>query len=373
MIEPKNPRLYQILEDTFGTVHIQSAGMPYRYRLVREKDNKQHVERFAAGEEYAVCCPKCGDTRYRLNVNHMFGARLPCGVKLSNLAHCWNENCDVLSILQELVEGAQIDVEGVQLQKPPDMADITAMSAAEHKKLYGLVPLTNLPESHPSRQYLLARNFDPVALSMYKGFVHCEDFSYMDAARRIIMPIMHETDKIPRTVVGWQARAVPGWSKTGWSDDPKVKATKKYATSAGCSRGFFLMGYESARTMPGVVVAEGPLSAFRAGFCGVASMGCRLTEGQLNLISSTWGWHEHAIVLLAEDPGKEVIREAWESNADKLRSRISNPNRVVVVYTGDDCDAADLCFYELWELIERRCNEQNVAPPIRGSGILSLS
>lgn len=367
MHNPINPRLYEILSQTFGQVQIQSPGSRYRYRVEYRRSKNSNiptplVHKFAGGEEYCVCCPKCGDTRFRLNVNHMFGARLPCGVKLTDVAHCWNENCEVLPMLQQLVEdpGFAIDIEAEQLTRQPTMEEIAEVSAIEHKKLYGIFPTSELPVAHPACEYLKQRGFDPVTLGIYHGVSYCEDLSYKSAARRIIIPVLFKSTYGTK-VIGWQARAIP---------DHSVTQLPKYLTSPGCMRGSFLYGMHTAEQYPSPVIVEGPITAWRLGFSALASLGRKLTEQQVQLIVSTWGLSEGPIVLWGENPDRAEIRKDWESNYQRVRERVVRPHRVILLWSNDG-DAADLSFEEAWSRIDDECAKRNLAPPIRGPGVLS--
>ncbi|GAG32877.1 unnamed protein product, partial [marine sediment metagenome] len=91
-----NPALYKQLLATFGDVRIANHGVPFEGTVTLNDltpTGRPKVKIQTSGEYYCVCCNVCGDTRYRLWINHRWGTLLG-GVRLDHLVTCYNEDCD---------------------------------------------------------------------------------------------------------------------------------------------------------------------------------------------------------------------------------------------------------------------------------------
>src|ERR1035438_3249329 len=103
MSNPLCPSLYKRLEERFGSVIIanegegmvtaRSSARMMESRTVqggalsqRGATTRGRVEVLHRGESYRVCCPKCGDTRHRLWINHRM-------VEFPGLTICFNAGC----------------------------------------------------------------------------------------------------------------------------------------------------------------------------------------------------------------------------------------------------------------------------------------
>ena len=75
-----NPELYNSLSRTFGQVRVMNLGVAMRYAVAHNSvsgDKEINIREW--GETYKVCCPKCGDRRFRLLINHRHDTTEPLG------------------------------------------------------------------------------------------------------------------------------------------------------------------------------------------------------------------------------------------------------------------------------------------------------
>lgn len=366
--EPRNPRLYAALKSKFGQVKIQNAGAPYEYRVTYEVSSGRKVPkitRFSSGEEYAVCCPFCGDTKYRMSVNHMFGSRLPCGVLLDDQAHCWNEECpDVLPLVRDLMAGAPVNIPATSMSKPISIDMAIEKSSLDHKKLEHVTRLDNMPKDHEVCRYVESRGFDRVTLGRRYGVGYCCDTSPHAklAYQRMIIPTYYRKTDGRVFCVGWQARIVPG--KTNVAS----RRTPKYWGSPGFMKSFFLYNYPNACGGDWVAVVEGATDAWRFGDNGIALLGKTVSEYQRMQIASAWGsgsGKSGPIVLIA-DPG---FVEDWQKIQVRIQDQLAIDDRHRVVLVTPPKDPGDSTVEELHELIYAACAAAGVTPPIQWASV----
>jgi len=356
----RNPRLYEILKQLYGKVKVQNQGQPFRYKIIAEPDRSKKLVKVYSGEEYACCCPHCGDTKYRLNVNHTFGTRIE-GIEMDYAAHCWNEECDVCKEIYDAVltgGGTTVAVSSEATTDPISVETMAKESNERFKRLQDLIRVDQLPPLHPGAVYLKGRGFDLDELGQKYQVCFCNDFepSARLAKARIIFPMFFsvpdERGNYDRLPVGWQARAIPGVSMR---EDPK------YWTSPGCMRSHFLYLFDWARFMNrGLVVVEGPTDALTVGPPCVAALGRRITHSQQSLIVSYWGEgkSEFPIVLIG-DPGFE---SDWQKNKDELANNLGSDRRLILFTPEEDSNSLGR------DVIRRRirdeCDKRGLPQPV---------
>lgn len=356
----RNERLYLFLQHFFKKVRVQNGGAPFRYRIV-VREGEREVSRIDSGEEYSICCPVCKETRFRLSVNHMFGETIE-GIELRHLAHCWNEDCDVVPKLISMYdtfcnELAPEDLTPLAapeaLSGPFDMNEIVKSCKDSLLKLSGVVRVDTLPDDHPAVRYMISRRFDPKVFGPQYAVGYCfnRDYEARFAHKRLIIPLLYKGE-----YVGWQARAIDGWSKLTIDPRKVDKAwpfkESKYWTSPGTRKSYFLYGYDVAAQHDNVVVMEGPTDAWRARPYGVAAMGRRLSIYQRKLIAETWGERSGRIVLIG-DPGFE---NDWKENKKQLDDEIREPGKVVLILPKDS-DVGGMAEDELWRIVSDSCTK----------------
>lgn len=345
MPKVRNPALYKALYSAFGgKVRVQAAGMAFRYSAQHRGDGHIKVKKIDGGEEYCVCCPFCKDTKFRLNVNHMFGQRLKCGVKMDNLAHCWNEDCNVIPKIKEIVESAGANKVVVSTEVDSVSAEEMAkLSYENYLRLTNTVFVNELPEDHPAVRYLQRRFFDVDHLSKRYGVQYMGKCKHRYAKKRIIIPIFCEVDG-KMQIIGWQARRIPGHT---------LSKKPKYWTSPGYRKGHYLYDFQAARRCDSLVLVEGPTDSMRVGRPAVALLGKDITSGQLSLIYSTYRDKDGPIILIG-DPG---YQDSWETNLEKLQEifRYDDPERVGLIML--EKDPGDTSTSLLWKSIAYKAGE----------------
>jgi hypothetical protein len=309
----------------------------------------KEVQRVESGEEYAICCPKCGDTRFRLNISYVFGEVID-GVPMNHTVHCWNENCDVASFLlrhyEEFCDIMEEDLKPVDVEEnsgPLNLMDVVKTCQENLMVVEGIQRVDTLDEDHPACRYLRSRSFDPQVVGKRYGVGYCEneDYNARMAHKRLIIPVLFE-----HAYVGWQSRAIEGLTQLK-RNDKKLNSSwpyfqPKYWTSTGSKVSSFLYSYDLAATQDSVYVMEGPTDAWRAGPCGVSVFGRRISVYQRTLIAETWSDKPGKIVLIG-DPGFE---DDWRRNYEMLSEEVGEPGKVKLILPRDK-DPGDMTREEL--------------------------
>lgn len=311
-----NPALYAVLKHRFGNVKIVNQGV----RRIENRRGKD-VEVLQRGENYAVCCPLCSDTKFRLTFSYLWLTRAPMSTRrVTALAHCYNENCAVTE--PEFYESFIEDIEAARLGLLVGGAAAEAPEPEQPKPMKcrlpeGMIPLSKLPAGHPALQFLAAkyhRTLDPVYMSDLYGAAYVQDIDmiYPKAQNRIIFPIT-----VNRELVGWQGRTIDPEGSPRWYLPP----------------GWIKTVYNVDNIMPSEVpvITEGITSAIAAGPNGVAIFGKMATESQIRLIAERW-----RTAIIATDPetfvpdprnGKPIVYAHVLKAA--LDRRLSTPARFI--------------------------------------------
>ena len=350
----KNERLYRFLRHMYKKVKVQNQGMPFRYRTVGTGRDKE-VKRLESGEEYAICCPVCNETRFRLNISYVFGETIE-GVQMNHVVHCWNEECDAAERLLYLYEEfcdlnedelKPVDIESEGVSGPFSFEKVVEECQSKLMSLKGVTRVDQLPRDHPACRYLISRNFDPKVVGEYYGVGYCanDDYSFRMANKRLIIPILYGN-----RYVGWQARAIEGVTKLRLHKGSQGKSwpyrEPKYWTSPGTRKSYFLYSYDLAAQQRDVVVMEGPTDAWRIGLSGTAALGRRISMYQRKLIAETWGDGPGQVILIG-DPGFEAD---WRMNYELLNEEIGELGKVVLILPKDK-DPGDMSREEAWGMI----------------------
>ncbi len=261
---PLCPALYSRIERHLGKITIASAGMAMRAHYVPEKRADGSTGRRLVvenpGEYYRVDCPKCGDTRKRLWINHRFS-------EFPTLAICYNEGCYHSTGARHQLHAAIMNSRAaVKLPVAPGRVDNGPVVARWPGEC---VPLTSLPWEHEAVQYLHGRGYDVASLTRQYDLRLCtgsEDFPI--ARNRIILPLYMKGQ-----LVGWQAR-FPG--DRNWKACP----FPKYWDMPGMPKRQILYNYDVAVQLPWVVLVEGAADVWSVGPHAMALLGKSLSYTQ---------------------------------------------------------------------------------------------
>ena len=288
-----NPSLYNLLLVRYGEVRISNLGQPYLVKQTRNPFKSAGYVNTCVdpGEYYVICCPQCGDTRFRLYVNHRYCTLDGTRLFGRHLIYCFNEGCDMSNFHKLIFQPGKYASVSAVLAPP---------NANEFKKttLPGrCTPLEALSPNHPAIRYVTAdrRNpagfpapFNPVELSRNWGVCYCEEaernkgYAAELVTGRLIIPIWWE-----QQLLGWQARAI------------EKGANPKYYTMPGLPKQKILYNGDRARQFPFGVIVEGVFDAFAIGPCAVATLGHKLSWSQRELLSK---WFGNGSVCLLYDP-----------------------------------------------------------------------
>lgn len=322
--EVLNPTLYRLLQLHFGDVDVANNGqalvwsdpaMSVRARKLSEGDGHPLRRVLASGEEYRVNCPFCGDNRKRLYINHMW-AVYDDSMEALNLwlCRCFNEECmeehHNRIRLHEWVFSPAGSRQNGRIEVRPGSTD--ARRVGQVSPPGPVIPLAELPESHPACRFIAGRGFDPKFLSKRYGVGYCSDSHYSLASNRIIIPVREGGQ-----LVGWQARYI---------GDPPNRKTPKYWTCPGMPRRLLAYNWESAVEHHTVVLVEGPTDVWQFGpqAMGVfgKTMNQMLVDKTLDRLKLTNGGEHTAVILLDPEQDPEEAMAGKPHHIEKLESQL---------------------------------------------------
>lgn len=327
-----NPSLYRRLERAFGHVRVSGNGEAMIYSMSRDLDDKLRLNIQHRGEYYAVCCPWCHDTRFRLYVNHMFGQRDETNRRMLQLAHCFNEDCladdghwdDFLDRLDDLeLDGFQVTPGRVV---PEEAREVALPGACK--------PLHELPSNHPARLYLeIDRGFDSEWLSKQFGLSYCEHSHYNFARNRIIIPVF-DGGKLK----GWQARYI---GELPWKHpDPDIRraqAPKYFSCPGSHFRSQCIYNFDEMKNWETGVIVEGPTDTMRFGEMSGCLFGNTMTDYQRRRFFAIFR-RRSAVILV--DP-EEVEKAATQRLIATFQKEMPNNSCIVKLPDGTDPGSLD--------------------------------
>jgi hypothetical protein len=339
-----------------------------------------------AGETYWVCCPWCGDTRYRLSISYQWNEYDPIlNSKNLGLLHCFNEECQGKP---GFIEHMTNMLTGLFSRNDKQLPAIASKEVQEDTKVTppGLTTkVSELSVDHPAYKFLTSRNLDPKLLGEFFDVSFCYLSNYAYANNRIIFPVI-----IDKETIGWQARYINvhgGGDVAGLyfckscrvhakhATKPKacdrcqsdmIEPVPKYWTSPGFKKGHALMNYDNARSWcensPFVIIVEGPVDAIHigspAGSCmpgpAVALFGHTLSPQQKLLIGEAWRG-KVVCVMLDEDAKKDA-----ESIRQDLQSSVGAFKAVLNITLPPGKDPADCSHSLLWQLINSEADKVGI-------------
>jgi len=297
-----NPALYIALQRRFHDVKIAKPGVPLVGGAYVQSGSRVKFIATDDGEYYQVCCPFCAEDRYRLWINHRWGAGLDVNHPAYDSSdrfwwscHCFNNGCmanpENVAQLRTWTYGG-IGRE-LHVKRPTINAGFSAPAALNHVELPGTcVGLDDLPSHHIACTYLKERGYDPHWLGAAFGLHYCEEAppEYPMTNGRIIIPIIMNGD-----LVGWQSRPP-------YECDWKAMHTPKYYNLPNMSRSLMLYGYDFAKQYPICIVTEGVTNVWTLGDGAVATFGKSMSFQQAEMIKHSW---KAAVVAYDSDAIKE--------------------------------------------------------------------
>jgi uncharacterized Zn-finger protein len=325
-----NPVLYRRLKRIFGRVKIASQGEAMIARPTKGVEGEPRLWVIHNGEYYSVCCPYCNDTRFRLNVHHMFGKKDAHGRKMRYLTYCYNENClarpanweDLVDRIED--SGTLEDVEIRQGVEVP--------MAAREVQLPG--PCKLLSELKPTNRgvsYLAGRGFDTDMLARRYGVLWCLDSQFSLARNRIIIPVS-EKGKL----VGWQARYPEDLDWKNPDKDRRPPFPKYWSCPGADFRAKCIYNLDSMRKWETGVVVEGPTDVWRFGAMSGCIFGNTVTAYQRKKLLTVF--RKRTLVMLL-DP-EEFESDSTARTVEEFTRAM--PGRFAAVKLPDETDPGSL-------------------------------
>lgn len=323
---PLNLPLYENLLRRFGQVRVSNEGQEVLMRYAPDPYNPAGAgrpETVESGEYYRVNCPYCGDTRFRLYINYRWNTIQNDGRPALNLAHCFNEQCDLANLADELkgyVARSLGRGSRVGYRKPETFKPVSWPGRC--------IPLAELPAEHAAIRYVRLRRFDPGVLTREWDVRYCLESEHSLVRDRLIIPVYWDGE-----MVGWQARAIG-----------EKHAGPKYYTMPGLKKTQMLFNGDRARKSKFGVVVEGVFDAFRVGPAAVALLGKAMSGRQRELAVEYWGGGAMCILL---DPDAVEDMERVTKQLNPAAFKLGAWSMVLP----DNKDPADFDSKELWGLI----------------------
>ena len=311
----RNPKLYQAMKQVFGeTPKIINEGEPCR--LVNVYAEYSFIPRTQdlvasatpGGEQYAVSCPFCGDTRQRLYISHMWDSEFVqnnCRYHCSDrLLHCFNENCtDILENRRKLINSLRESMGSIS---EIDEAAMSVEAVEAHNELANqcLFPEETRPVDDTNTPievstYLKERGFDPGELA--KDW----EVGWLPYYGKFAHPIL----VIPVYQNGeywfWQGRLVPvDGHVSGFLEYDRTtgKQFPKYYFPHGVKKAWALYNIDNARLSDTVFIVEGVTDVWALGKQAVARFGKSLSGAQVQLIIQQCFGKRIIIVPDGDDP-----------------------------------------------------------------------
>lgn len=283
------------------------------------------------GETYNLCCPFCGDKRYRLYINHYWSMEPNVDSFRKFLVKCFNET-DCMSnknnryYLWEQIESGIPDPTA-PFYCTPIVSSPCPINVTNQNLPQGSIPISQLSPQHIANKWLENRNFDPVIISKKYNLHYVSWLPSFPSSIHgcLIVPVYHNS-----TLVGWQARNLSETSKL------------KYYNVPGQWRSSVLYNYDNAVSSDYVFVCEGVTDVWRFQEPAVALFGCHASIVQLDLLSEHW---KNVYILLDADA---IEKARYLSNL--LQNRGIN-SKVLFLPSGDP---ADYTWDELYKLIKEQ-------------------
>lgn len=276
-----NRPLYLTMLKNFGQVRITNENIERVEERAPGGKSLVHIK----GEHYNVCCPLCGEDRYRLSASYKWLSVKPMTTtRVTHLVHCYNEECQAWK--PEFWEKLLPDLEAAGLglldgMAPPDKQAMAPKINRATRLPLGMIPIDDLSPDHEAMLFLRKQyNLPPNYLARAYGacWVPEADPIFEQAKRRIVFPIYQQGK-----VYSWQGRSIEPNPDKKWYMPP----------------GFVKCFYNADRVAPHEtpVIAEGITSAIACGPRGLAIFGKSINGVLAKEFGDKW-----QSVIIATDP-----------------------------------------------------------------------
>ncbi|HUE74576.1 MAG TPA: hypothetical protein VMP01_27155 [Pirellulaceae bacterium] len=361
-----NPTLYYALKDVFWHVRVERPGEAMQRQYVQHLCDdgvvrlRMQVIPGGQGEQFCVCCRACGDTKFRLRINHRWGIR----DKLSRsrnlwLLNCFNEGCyrGDYSMQRDFYDLVYVYSSASGSGAPAETALRPGVPGQARQfgppgPFLTMDDLIRRNPNHDALKYLRNRLVDPMYAYRTFGIIYCLTSEYPYTSNRLIIPIERRG-----TLIGWQARAL--------YDPKKEDGVPKYYTGPGSdlSSGFNL---EQACQYHTKVIVEGAFDVLGVGRQGWALLGKTLSHAKLKNLKTEVGRYcdlgAFVVVLDPDQPEKERLKGLPHQieTAYATLAKEFGAQRVAKVYLPSGMDPGSMVSAQLWSRISKLSAEQGV-------------
>ena len=337
----RNELLYKAIASVFGQEpRIVNEGAPAIVTLTEpiasfapDAETYLPADHATGGEQYVVCCPFCGDTRYRFYISHMWNAVIKTGKATyrcsKHLMRCFNEECVsvqrtdrpdkrlenfnklVQALEQALVDAPSFDISSVRQQAAQDIETM-----ANQVKLPKIrVPIDDKSVPAQILQYWIKeRGYSLDTLRKWGVEVGLLDYPIKHGHSRLL--------QFPFTILPvyqygqfwwWQGRLTPpdGTLDGSLEIDEFGEEYPKYYIPAGAKKSWTLYNLDDAQYYNDIVIVEGVTDVWRVGKRAMAMFGKSLSTAQRS-------------VLCKRCAGKRIILVPDTNDPDALAAAISN-------------------------------------------------
>jgi hypothetical protein len=349
-MSPLNPALFATLSAEFKSVRVSNPGARMVARYVQGPDGRPRKQVISPGEYYQINCIFCNDLRYRLWINHMWGVPDPrTGSRHRWAAKCFNEDCladednRVELIRRASWYGRSAAAGRVEVLPGRVQADLGKPVPLPSD----FVPLCDLEDDHPARQYVRGRGFDPDQLARDRRVGFSRMAFCLSSTGRLVIPVFVRKDE-EFACWGWQARAIV------------EEQHGRYFTCAGLKRSCVLYGLELVQPGDGaVMICEGATDVWRAGNNAVALLGCHAAEEQVRLIRKHLRGRPLIVALDpdAREDAKRLVNSLRSARARSVLRKDATP--VIDLQLPKGRDPADLPTKELWRRAQQALARSN--------------
>jgi hypothetical protein len=326
-----NPKLYAALSRTFGEVRIANAGQT---RVEQTVTHHGKLKRMALrrGETYRVCCPRCGDQRFRMYVSYLFGRADADGyprlelVKCFNQSDCWEAD-DRRDLHQRLFFTLASDAAPLRPGKVLDapLREIDWPGVC--------LKLSELEPGHHALTYLATERYqDWRELERVWDVRYCVSASLRILTGRLIFP-MYWNGRL----MGYQGRYV---GELNWKDP---NSPLKIFSTPGLPTSRLIFNLHRACHYATGIGLEGFFDCARIGPMGCHFFGSAITEEKIQLIVQAFAERTFVLVLDGDvfDPTKHSAAELTKTKVMLGRLRRELPGRFAYVRLPKDRDPDD--------------------------------
>jgi hypothetical protein len=299
-----NDKLYTALYKVFGEPRVVNQGEEAQVELpipvmtfLGDAVTQVPANSIHRGEQYCVCCPFCGDKRYRLYFSYLWNTNISVGGVTyhcsDRLIRCFNEECQRNPANRQMIQTqlAELLSQDMEVISTPTigLADSTAgQSLANQVPLPGnLRDIDDPMVPEYVRWYWLGhRKFTPEVLKHFGV-----KFAYLDRPVRAGASMCQQmVTVIPVYQSGdywfYQLRLIPisGDVSRGYERDMLGEELPKYIIPHGSRKNWALYNIDNAVNYPTVYIVEGVSDVWRIGDAAVARFGKTLSRAQIVLL-----------------------------------------------------------------------------------------